>query len=100
MRASEVFSLTWSQVNLREGYIRLEPGDTKSGEGRTVYLAGEALQALKAAHSARRRACPLVFHRKGHRIRDYHKTWNEACETQDARDCSSTTYGERPSAIW
>lgn len=34
-RRSEILGLKWSQVNLREGIVRLEPGETKNGEGRT-----------------------------------------------------------------
>ena len=42
---SEVLSLTWSQVDVDAGTIRLLPGSTKNGEGRVIFLAPE-LQAL------------------------------------------------------
>lgn len=32
---SEVLTLSWTQVDLEAGEVRLEPGTTKSGEGRT-----------------------------------------------------------------
>ena len=35
---SEIFSLRWRQVDLVNGTVRLEPGETKSGKGRLIYL--------------------------------------------------------------
>ena len=40
-RRSEIMSLKWSQVNLRESIVRLEPGETKNGEVRTLYMEPE-----------------------------------------------------------
>lgn len=37
-RKSEVLSLTWSQIDLEEGAVRLEVGTTKNKAGRLVYL--------------------------------------------------------------
>jgi integrase len=48
LRKGEILSLTWSQVNLKVGVIRLAPQDTKGGEHRPVYLTGRTLEALKA----------------------------------------------------
>src|SRR6478735_5794526 len=35
---SEVLSLTWEQVDLDAGTVRLLPGTTKNGEGRVLFL--------------------------------------------------------------
>ena len=35
-RRSEILGLTWHQVNLGDGIVRLEPGDSKNDEGRTL----------------------------------------------------------------
>ena len=83
MRRGEVLNLRWSHVNLKEGYVRLEASETKTGHARTLYLAGEALEGLKEAHSGRRLDCSLVFHREGKRIVDFRKAWSNACTEAD-----------------
>ena len=40
-RVSEITGLTWNQVDLDNGIVRLESGETKNDEGRTVYLDDE-----------------------------------------------------------
>ncbi|MBC8458303.1 MAG: tyrosine-type recombinase/integrase, partial [Deltaproteobacteria bacterium] len=40
-RKDEISSLTWSQVDRKNGIVRLEPGETKNDESRTVYLNDE-----------------------------------------------------------
>jgi integrase len=59
LRKGEILHLRWSQLDLREGTIRLAPQDTKGGEHRTVYLTSRTLQALKAL--PRRLATEHVF---------------------------------------
>ena len=79
MRRGEIISLTWDKVNLKEGFIRLEAEDTKSEQARTIYLAGEALEALREARRSRILGNPLVFHRKGKPMGDFRFSWNKAC---------------------
>jgi integrase len=45
---SEVLSLERRQVDLEAGALRLDPGTTKNGEGRTVYLTPELKVLLGA----------------------------------------------------
>lgn len=78
MRRGEILSLTWSTVNLRDGYIRLEAAQTKTAEPRIIYLTQEALGALKSARKNRVPDCELVFHRKGKKIVDFRKSWDKA----------------------
>ena len=40
MRQGEILNLTWGQVDLKEGFIRLRPEDTKTNEGRLCPLTG------------------------------------------------------------
>lgn len=40
-RVSEVLGLTLAQVDLEARTLRLDPGQTKNGEGRTVYFTPE-----------------------------------------------------------
>jgi len=86
---SEVLVLRWAQVDLGAGMVRLEPGTTKNGEGRTFPFG--ALPPLKALLERQRELTsaderrlgaiiPFVFHREGRPIRDFHKVWRAACE--------------------
>src|SRR5207247_1356101 len=71
-RRAEVFSLSWSQVDWSGGFVRLEPGMTKNGEGRAFPIT-PALRALlerrqeytRRCERAQTRIIPLVLHRTG-----------------------------------
>jgi integrase len=62
--------------------VRLEPGTTKNGEGRLIYLTDE-LQALLSVqweqHVALFPDCQFVFHRSGKQIRSAYRAWRKAC---------------------
>ena len=52
---SEVLPLEWRNVDLKAGIVTLDPGTTKNGEGRTIYLTAALrtlLEAQKAASEA------------------------------------------------
>jgi integrase len=84
---SEVLPLTTDRVDLGAGVVRLDPGTTKSGQGRTFYVTAE-LRALLQAQLAtiatlRQRGVitPRVFHRPdGSPIRTVAKLWRDATE--------------------
>ncbi len=89
---SEVLTLRRSQVDLKAGTLRLDPGDTKNDEGRTVYLTPElqtllSQQLKRVDRLAKQTGCviPWVFpHLKkgrlqGKRIGDFRKAWKTAC---------------------
>lgn len=78
-RKNEILTLTWDRVNLKEGIVRLDPGETKNEEGRTLYLDGELLKEMQALHSKRQLGCQFVFHRNGTPIRGFRKAWVSAC---------------------
>jgi integrase len=48
MRQGEILNLTWGQVDLKEGFIRLNPEHTKTNDGRFVPLTGELVEMFKA----------------------------------------------------
>ena len=84
MRKEEILSLTWQQVDIAEGAITLDPGMTKNGEQRVVYLTGELYAALcnqKRIRDTLCPDCPYVFFRAGERIRHIRKAWTSACKT-------------------
>jgi integrase len=86
---SEILTLTWAQVDLQAGIVRLDPGTTKNTDGRTFPVSAlpelatmlqtqrEATQALE-----RRRGMviPWVFHRDGQPIRRLAVAWAGACK--------------------
>lgn len=78
-RKAEILGLTWDRVDLKEGVVRLDPGETKNEEGRTLYLNEELTAELKTLLSQRRLDCPYVFQRDGEPIRDFRGAWDSAC---------------------
>ena len=63
-RISEIETLTWSQVDLDLGIVRLEVGESKNDEGRTVYLDEELKAVFNQQWERRKRKgklCPYVF---------------------------------------
>ena len=46
-RISEISGLTWAHVNRPEGIVRLEAGDTKNDEGRTVCMDEKLKEVFK-----------------------------------------------------
>jgi integrase len=84
MRAGEILALRWDQLDLTEGRIRLEPGTTKNGHGRTIPLVAETLDAVrewKRHTQLRYPACPWVCHYYGRRLQKIPKRmWRRTCE--------------------
>ena len=87
--SSEVTPLQWHQVDFNAGVVRLEPGTTKSGEGRTfpfgVLPELEAVLRRQRAYTdeiERSGRCVVrwVFHRNGRQIKDFRGAWRSACE--------------------
>jgi integrase len=78
-RAGEILNLTWDKVDLKQGIISLNPGETKNEKARTIYLNEELAKEIKALHSNRHLGCPLVFHRNGKKIKRTTRAWKTAC---------------------
>jgi len=70
--------LKWNQVNLHDGIVRLEAGETKNSEGRTLYMEPELWDLLKHLHKNRRMDCLFVFNRNGKKIGSFCKSWRRA----------------------
>ncbi len=91
-RTSEVLKLERRHVNVSEGTIRLDPGTTKSGEGRLVYLTTELKplleEQLKRVDELGWKLGSIVLflfphltgRYRGRRIRDFRKAWDMACK--------------------
>jgi integrase len=78
-RVSEISGLTWAQIDLRQGIVRLETGETKNGEGRTVFLDEELRAIMRTQFVNRALGCPYIFHRSGHQIVNFRRAWSKAC---------------------
>jgi len=86
-RRDELLNLEWRQVDLNAGTVCLDPGTTKNGQGRLIYLPPEALDTLRAWREAtagveRERSCIIVrvFHHDGAPIHDFYTAWRSACQ--------------------
>ena len=79
-RLREITGLTWDRVDLGLGIVRLEAGETKNKEARTLSLDLELRAVLKDQFTGRHLGCPFVFHRDGQRIKDFRGSWFTACK--------------------
>jgi integrase len=82
---SEVLPLTWEQVDLEAGTVRLFAGTTKNGEGRIIWLTDELKAMFSHLWETRPGDCPWVFHRNGRRIRCLKGAWEIACKAAGLR---------------
>jgi integrase len=84
-RVSEIAGLTWSHIDLENSIVRLEAGETKNNEARTVYLDNELHEILQQQWEARKQAMRLqayVFlnHNRSDKIKQFRKAWKKACD--------------------
>jgi integrase len=84
-RVSEISELTWQQLDREQGIVRIEAGETKNDEARTVYMDEELNEIVKQQWEACKRAeklLPHIFlnkHGTG-KIKDFKRAWKNACE--------------------
>jgi integrase len=84
---SELLTRQKAHVDLVNGWLRLEPGEGKTGEGRQFPLTPE-LRAVLEQQLARTRemeraigqVTPWLFHRDGKPIKSYRRAWRSACK--------------------
>jgi len=84
-RVSEITTLKWNQVDLAQGIVRLEVGETKNDEGRTVYLDDELKKTFCRLWNDRKvneRLLPWVFLNQSgsDRVKRFDKAWKKACK--------------------
>jgi len=86
MRQGEIIGpkgLTWEQVNLQEGTIRLMAKHTKSNTARVIYMTGDFLLVMMKMKQVRDQDypdCPYVCHLRGQYIKEMKHSWKTACE--------------------
>jgi integrase len=79
---SEVLTLTWPQVDLKGGTIRIDVGVTKGGEGRTFPITARLRQIFKKRRKQDVTSATLVFHEDdGTAIhyKHFYARWHAAC---------------------
>jgi integrase len=69
-RKREITKLTWDEVDLNLGIIRLDPAKSKNGEAREVVLDGECLRDIAI----------LFATRNGEQIKDFRDVWRSTRE--------------------
>ena len=83
-RKAEILALRWNQVDLSERVVRLEPGETKNDESRTIFLTADLYEVLAIQKELRDSLLPgvgpLVFSRAGTRILEFKGAWASACK--------------------
>jgi integrase len=83
---SEILPLEWRNVDWAGRSVRLDPGTTKNGEGRTFPMMADIetiLTGQLAKHEALKKTgkvVPFVFHREGERIKEFRTAWKNACK--------------------
>jgi len=84
MRAGEIVNLKWKQVNIDEGWIRLEPGTTKNGRGRLIPLFREVRDVLQVWKNLTLNSypdCLWICHFEAERLKRIPpRTWAKTCE--------------------
>ena len=84
---SELLSRQWRHVDLDSGWLRLDPGESKNGEGRMFPLTPDFRALLetqrdrvRAIERATGQVIPWIFpHADGSPIRNFRHCWKDAC---------------------
>ena len=76
MRASEIFKLTWGNIDLDRGIIAIP--DSKSGKTRYAYLTEQTKQMLYDLYSNQPREALVFTDKKGKRIKEISNSFQKA----------------------
>jgi integrase len=79
-RLSEILGLTWERVDLQNGVVRIEAGETKNDDARTFYLDDELKEIFRQLFTERTLGIRHVFVRAGEPIKGFRKAWLKACK--------------------
>lgn len=94
-RRGEITGLTWREIDMAGGVIRLDPDRSKNKTGRLLPMSQPLKEVMKRRVAARRLDCQLVFHRDGLPLLDWRKAWAAACKAakldgKHLHDCRRT----------
>ena len=87
-RLSEITGLTWDKVDFNQRVVRLDPGETKNNEARTVSMDDEVLEILQRQKELRGKSgvvLPNVFLNADgtDQAKRFDKSWKTACKTAE-----------------
>ncbi len=85
MRQREILDLTWDRVDLKNGFVRLKPEDTKTNEGRNIPLHPEVSEMLR---SMPRTIHHRVFTRDGRPLTEVKRSFRTACNRAEIEDAT------------
>ena len=85
---SELLTRQWRHVDFTNGWLRLDPGESKNADGRNFPFTPELRTILEAQRERVReierqlgRVIPWVFcYRDGTQVRDFRHAWAQACD--------------------
>ena len=94
-RKQEILGLTWEEIDMAGGVIRLSPARSKTLVGRILPISHPIAEALARRRARRDPDSPLVFHRDGIPVRRWRTAWRTACQaagvpTRFLHDCRRT----------
>ena len=94
-RKQEILGLTWEEIDMAGGVIRLSPARSKTLVGRMLPISQPIAEALARRRVRRDPDSPLVFHRDGIPVRRWRTAWRTACQaagvpTRFLHDCRRT----------
>ena len=94
-RKQEILGLTWEEIGMAGGVIRLSPARSKTLVGRILTISHPIAEALARRRARRDPGSPLVFHRDGIPVRRWRTAWRTACQaagvpTRFLHDCRRT----------
>ena len=82
----ELLTRERKHVDLKAGWLRLEPGETKNRDGRNFPLTPRLREVLQdqierteALQRAEGKIIPWLFHRRGKQMKGFRKSWLTAC---------------------
>jgi integrase len=78
-RAGEILRLRWEQVDFLGRVIRLNAGETKNNQGRSIPIDDELYRMLEDCYLKRPEGCPFVCNRNGRPIGDFRRVWYDRC---------------------
>jgi integrase len=78
-RRNEILGLTWDEVDLKGGVVRLTPRRSKTRTGRVLPISSPLQTVLKRRRRQRQSGDPRVFRRDGVPVREWRTALRDAC---------------------
>lgn len=89
---SEILTRQRHHLDLKAGWLRLDPGETKNNDGQMFPIKGRRREILEtqlarteALQNATGKIIPWLFHRDGKPIKTFRRSWMTACVNAGVR---------------